>query len=335
MKDYLTEFTQTDGDAFPDTGAINASGAGATDGTEFIAALINDIWGARQAAMDVAGLTPNAVEEQATVDLTKPSGRKSQFLDAMFKLFERRAYCEDSGAGTANAIQADAIAGLFEFYQDRMIVILNPAVKNTGATTIDIDGLGAQAVVSPDGFALGGGEFQPDQIAILVYDLSNTRFEYINIPQGATYDLSETVAVIQNTTIIPYDDTKPQNTEGTEILTATITPTNKNSTIRIEALVKGSVATSGDALIAALFRDSNADAIEVGIHDSSTGGNLALYGVKVEAEVAAVDTVATTFKLRVGGDAGNAWTVNGISGARVFGGAMITSLRVTEILPKL
>ena len=63
MIDYLTSFTNTNSVAFPDTEAVNVSTPGAGDGTEFVALLVNDIWGRAQAIMDYAGLTPDGVME--------------------------------------------------------------------------------------------------------------------------------------------------------------------------------------------------------------------------------------------------------------------------------
>lgn len=63
MIDYFATFINTDGAAFPDTLAVNVSAPGAGDGTEFVAAMVNDIWGRAQALMDYAGLTPDGVTE--------------------------------------------------------------------------------------------------------------------------------------------------------------------------------------------------------------------------------------------------------------------------------
>lgn len=63
MIDYFATFVNTDGAAFPDTEAVNVSAPGAGDGTEFVAAMVNDIWGRSQALLDYAGLTPDGVQE--------------------------------------------------------------------------------------------------------------------------------------------------------------------------------------------------------------------------------------------------------------------------------
>ena len=77
MLDLLAIFTNTNGLGFPLTGAINASGGAATDGTEFTANMINDaMWGVMQAIMDHVGQTPTGVVESATT---------SQILEALQK----------------------------------------------------------------------------------------------------------------------------------------------------------------------------------------------------------------------------------------------------------
>jgi hypothetical protein len=62
MIDYAAVFTNYTG-AFPNIEAQNVSAPGAGDGTEFVAALVNDIWGRAQALLDYAGLTPDGVQE--------------------------------------------------------------------------------------------------------------------------------------------------------------------------------------------------------------------------------------------------------------------------------
>ena len=62
MIDYRTNFN-TNGVAWPATQAINVSAPGAGDGTEFVALMVNDIWGRAEALMAYAGLTPDGVAE--------------------------------------------------------------------------------------------------------------------------------------------------------------------------------------------------------------------------------------------------------------------------------
>ena len=81
MIDYLASFTNTNGSAFPDTLAINATGAGTGDGTEFVKLMVDDFWGARQALLDAAGLTPDSVTEAPDT---------SQLLESIRLIFRPR-----------------------------------------------------------------------------------------------------------------------------------------------------------------------------------------------------------------------------------------------------
>ena len=71
MQDYATAFTNSSG-AFPDILAVNASGPSATDGTEFVANMINDsMWGVNQMILNHAGLSPNGVLESDSASQIK------------------------------------------------------------------------------------------------------------------------------------------------------------------------------------------------------------------------------------------------------------------------
>lgn len=66
MIDISAVFAEYNGVSFPNFSGKNATGAGATDGTEFIAAMIDNwMWGWQQALFDYEGFTPNGVTEAA------------------------------------------------------------------------------------------------------------------------------------------------------------------------------------------------------------------------------------------------------------------------------
>lgn len=77
MIDYFAVFVNTNGIPFPGTLTINATGAGTGDGTEMVKLFGDDLWGARQALIDAAGLTPDSVTEAPGT---------SQLLDAIRKI---------------------------------------------------------------------------------------------------------------------------------------------------------------------------------------------------------------------------------------------------------
>jgi hypothetical protein len=130
------------------------------------------------------------------------------------------------------------------------------------------------------------------------------------------------------TTTIAFDNSIPQNTEGTEILTAAITPKNASSTLRIRAELQMGSDTLGAMLIGALFVDSTADALRaVSQRSDSTDSTQTL---SMEYQVSAASTSARTYKIRVGADSGT-WYTNGNGTSRKFGGVSACTLTVEEI----
>lgn len=138
---------------------------------------------------------------------------------------------------------------------------------------------------------------------------------------------SQTGSVSSSVTVMPLDDTIPQITEGTEILTATITPTNAANTLIIEAVVYAA-NNSGITNVAAIFQDSTANALAAGAIAAASN---AIFPLVIRFKMTAGTTSATTFRLRTGPSTAVTMTVNGVSGGRLLGGVLISSLTVREM----
>lgn len=134
--------------------------------------------------------------------------------------------------------------------------------------------------------------------------------------------------VSTGTTIVPFDDTIPQSTEGDQVLSQAITPQSATNRLIVEADVFVASNTANLHLIAGLFRDSGANALAVSSHWTPAIDGVAKLSLRYE--VAAGSTTATTFKIRVGPSAAATVTFNGSNAARVFGGAYLSTLRVSE-----
>ena len=67
-------------------------------------------------------------------------------------------------------------------------------------------------------------------------------------------------AVATGTTVMAFDDTIPQNTEGDEYMSLAITPKSTTNILKIE-VVANSAATAGTTAIVGLFQDSTDDAL--------------------------------------------------------------------------
>ncbi|RLG44246.1 MAG: hypothetical protein DRN81_04955 [Thermoproteota archaeon] len=134
-------------------------------------------------------------------------------------------------------------------------------------------------------------------------------------------------AVATGSTVIPQDDTIPQNDEGNEYISKSITPTNSNNLLKIDVVIFGSCSSSGVGFAAALFQDTTAGALAAGI---VTAYSTKQKCVTFTHNMTAGTTSATTFKVRAGGPSGT-FTFNGVGGSRMFGGVMASSITITEI----
>lgn len=141
---------------------------------------------------------------------------------------------------------------------------------------------------------------------------------------------SSSGAVATGTTVVPFDDTIPQITEGDEYLTQAITPSSAVNVLEIEAQIQVTNSANQNFMAAMLFQDATADALAVG---GSHLVSLASFMIQLEVKHAmiAAGTAATTMRLRAGGDQAGTTTVNGSAGARKFGGVLTSFLQVREI----
>lgn len=140
---------------------------------------------------------------------------------------------------------------------------------------------------------------------------------------------TQTGAVATGTTTIPNDDTIPQNTEGDQYMTLSITPKSATNILVIEHIGVYSTSATGNAdLTVALFQDSAANALAavIDISNIATGQNVRV----LKHIMSAGTTSSTNFKIRAGAFTSGTTTFNGNAGARKLGGVMASSLTITE-----
>lgn len=127
------------------------------------------------------------------------------------------------------------------------------------------------------------------------------------------------------TTLIPADDTTPLVSEGTEILTANITPTSSSNKIRITIDGFGYTTGSSTYAIWAIFRGSTC------IYVKALGAN----SVFVDIGTVKIDSPATTsqqtYSVRVSPAGAGIIRMNGNSSGRFFGGTAACTMRLEEI----
>ena len=132
---------------------------------------------------------------------------------------------------------------------------------------------------------------------------------------------------ITGTSQIAADDTIPQKTEGTEILTLAITPTSASNKLFFSIVFYGA-CSEGAVLTPCLFQDSTAAALAA--TSKYTDQGTATQTISLNHFMTAGTTSATTFKVRVGVNAGTL-TLNGYSEGRKLGGVAASSMTIMEI----
>lgn len=227
-------------------------------------------------------------------------------------------------------------------------------VIQNSAVTLDDNGVftfpdGQRQTFNPDGTNAGvnvgsqSGDPSGPSNGDLWYDSSanelTARINGANVALGAggTGKLAQFVASTANgvntgSTNMPADDTIPQNTEGDEYMTVSITPTNASSTLLVHVNALLSPNTNRQ-MSGAIFRDSTADAICATV--SSVNANQVMTTMSFECTTSAGSTSATTFKFRAGWTFSTSVTItfNGFNSGRVFGTAPKSMMWVKEILP--
>jgi hypothetical protein len=140
---------------------------------------------------------------------------------------------------------------------------------------------------------------------------------------------AEYLANTNLTAIIPVDDTIPQNTEGTQIVQATISPLYITSRIlvRFQGMCSGSVNNLVNTV--ALFRDAVASAL-CAVDQHNAGTNFRSI-ISFEYLDSPSSTSALTYKVRTGPNTAGTIRFNGSSAGRDFGGAARTTLTLQEI----
>lgn len=158
---------------------------------------------------------------------------------------------------------------------------------------------------------------------------SQRALAWSDFPNGTVVQVIPSLAsaVATGSTAIPNDDTIPQNTEGVEFMTATITPKATTNILVIQ--VKAMLACAAVKLVSgALFQDSTANAIAAAMTTAYLVG--APNTLVFSYSMAAGTTSATTFKFRAGAEDASVVTFNGIAGGRKFGAIAKSSIVIYE-----
>ncbi len=208
----------------------------------------------------------------------------------------------NASGGSGEANDGANVGGGVGIYKDKTGVDIN--LKSLiDSATIDVNAVGANEIEFNYIGTAGGKVVQS------IFNSSGTYFTSNNV--------------------LPFDGTIPQNTEGDEITTVVITPTNAANKLQIRAILHGESNNTG-AIGAALFKDATVGAFKAGW---SSDTNDHMQNVVIETEIVAGGTSAITFRLRGGSSANTFAHCGRVSAGQIGGGTLKSILVVTELLP--
>jgi hypothetical protein len=175
-----------------------------------------------------------------------------------------------------------------------------------------------------------------DDDVVLVYDTSATALRKVTranlAPPVSAGTVIQTVLGVYSdsdvwTAVMPFDNTIPQVTEGTQVVSAAIIPQFSTSSIRV--IFHGFVACVTPRTISvALFRNGEANAIAAS-NGTIAGSN---YSMPVHIDFMHAPGAGTsTYTVRAGPNIATNFQFNGASGGRLYGGVAQATLTLQEI----
>jgi len=136
-------------------------------------------------------------------------------------------------------------------------------------------------------------------------------------------------SIITYSSVIPYDNSVPQITEGTQIFTTSITPLSVSSNLIFTYSINTSSVTSGRLTIA-LFQDDISNALVAQQNDNAGSGNA--NGVSATMIIPSVDTTTRSYHIRIGPHTTITSHVNAdFNGNPKYAGRIQSSLLINEI----
>ena len=201
-------------------------------------------------------------------------------------------------------------------------------VALTAGTIVDAD-VSASAAIALSKLATGA---LPAAITVASANLANAAVTAPKLQNGVTLQTvyAQTTSLIEIVGVIPADNTKPQNTEGDQVLAATITPSSATSKILVQASLTGTLGNAAGTITVALFKDSAADALAASWVSGSSGFGLT---IPFAYQDAPNTTSAVTYKIRLGypGTGSGLYLNRGALGAAIYNGTMTSTMTLTEI----
>lgn len=132
------------------------------------------------------------------------------------------------------------------------------------------------------------------------------------------------------TTVVPADNTIPQITEGDQYMTQPVTPSSAANVLCIYAASTVTNSAAPNNMSMSLYQDTTANALKTAGATITAATQLAQ--LNINHMMLALLSVATTFRIRAGGNSAGTTTFNGSGGAQLYGAVLNSFVEVREVM---
>ena len=279
-----------------------------------------------------ASITPTRADSILRVSVTFISADSTSTASFYVPLFR-------DGTGTDPAIAVGSGNGQGTNSFETVHFVHEEVAGSTSSTTFQVRaGLVSAGTLTFSGIAASARMGGTLASSIVIEELAPTASSVF--VGGGTGNIVQQVITVDGevatgTTTTPFDDTIPQITEGTEFITRTITPTNSNNILLIEARAHLSTDVSANILTGHLHVDADADAVASHGVRGETSGNSQRHMFCLLHRQVAGGTSEQTWRFRAGPSSADTIVFNGTASTstRNLGGVMNSYIMITEIDP--
>lgn len=233
-------------------------------------------------------------------------------------LYDGAAFQITRLSGTGSAPASETVAGVIE-------------IATAAETTTGTDDTRAITPLKLTTFSPASATIDTANDKIIILDATDSKLKQATFPTSTpnrNYAQTTSRSALSANTI-PNDGTIPQITEGTEILSTTITPSSVSARIRINVVVPTYV--DGVNCVAALFIAGTNDALAVDYKFVTASGSPAVAAAFViQFEHVPGSASSQTYSVRCGPVSGTLY-INGNTSTQPYGAKQTASIVVQEV----
>lgn len=232
--------------------------------------------------------------------------------------------------GVVNALSVTSIMAL----RDDILASSTAEGGAGGADTAQVIYTGT-AVSAKAMRVLGYLEYSAGLAAVGTYGIVPTKLQLFGQGVSLPGEVVQTIRTddgnsATGTTVVPFDNSIPQITEGDQYISRTITHTSAANLSRWTSEgFAANDAVGGGHIVFSLYQDAVANAKKTATGIAAQNG---VVGCVLNHEQLAATTSLITVRLRIGAVAAGTTTFNGSAGAVLFGGVFNSYIKVEEIM---